>query len=117
MSDFLLDPTPKAWTRAKRFPLHLPVRYRKPHSPTWFDGRTVNISYSGVLFSAQYPLQPKTRVELRFELPVAPLGEAPAKVVGKGVVVRVEESPISGIPPALAVSVGRYRMSRGVTNS
>ena len=113
MSNSLLDQTPRASTPAKRFAVHIPVRYRKAHTSRWFEGRTENISTSGVLFSAEYPLQPKTPVELRFELPAVILGEAPGKVVCKGVVVRVEESPISGIPPALAVSVGSYRIERG----
>jgi len=113
MSDSLLELTPKASTRAKRFAVQIPVHYRKPHTSRWFEGRTENISYSGVLFRTECPLQPKTALELNFELPAALLGEAPAKMVCKGVVVRVEKSPISGIPPALAVSVRCYRMARG----
>jgi hypothetical protein len=103
----------KASTRAKRFAIHIPVRYRKPHTSKWFEGTTKNISYSGVLFRAEFPLQPKTTVELRFELPVPILGEAGGEIVCKGVVVRIEEGPISGIPPALAVSIGGYRIWRG----
>ena len=74
---------------------------------------TENISYSGVLFRAEFPLQPQTTVELRFELPAAILGEAPGEVVCKGAVVRIEEGPISGIPLALAVAIDGYRMARG----
>jgi hypothetical protein len=113
MSHSLLDQTPKGSTRAKRFAIHIPIRYRKPHTSRWFEGKTENISYSGVLFRAEIPLQPKTSVELRFELPVAILGEAGGEIVCKGVVVRMEENPISGISPALAVSIGGYRMARG----
>jgi hypothetical protein len=113
MSDSPLDQTPKASTRAKRFAIHIPVRYRKPHTSRWLEGRTENISYSGALFRAECLLQPKTTVELRFELPAAILGEAAGKVVCKGVVVRIEEGPTVGIPPALAVSIGGYHMARG----
>lgn len=112
MSNSLLEYTPRASTRAKRFAIQIPVRYRKPHTSRWFEGRTENISYSGALFRAKCLLQPKTRVELRFELPAAILGEAPGRIFGKGVVVRVEGSRIAGIPPALAVSVSGYRMAR-----
>lgn len=113
MSNSLLDQTPKGSTRAKRFAIHIPVHYRKPQTAQWFDGRTENISYSGVLFRAECLLQPKTTVEMKLELPTAILGEAPGKIVCKGVVVRREGNHRSDIPPALAVSIGGYRMTRG----
>ena len=113
MTNLLLESTPRASTRARRFTIHIPIHYRKPHTARWFEGRTENISYSGVLFRAEYLLQPKTTVELRFELPAAILGEAPGEIVCRGAVVRIEESPISSIPPALAVHIDGYRMARG----
>ncbi|MGB9485291.1 MAG: PilZ domain-containing protein [Terriglobia bacterium] len=113
MSNSLLDQASKGAARAKRFAIHIPIHYRKPQTSRWFEGRTENISYSGVLFRAEFPLQPKTTVELRFELPAAILGEAPGEVVCKGAVVRIEESPIAGIPLALAVAIDGYRMARG----
>jgi hypothetical protein len=100
-------------TRAERFAIRVPVRYREPRSSKWFEGKTENISNSGVLFRAEFPLLPKTAVEMRIELPVAVLGEAPGEIVCKGAVVRIEESPILGIPPALAVAIRGYRMARG----
>ena len=111
MSTSPLDDAPKGSTRAQRFPIHIPVRYHAPRSSRWFEGRTENISHSGVLFRAEFPLELETTVEMRFELP-AILGEAPGEIVCKGAIVRVEESPISGIPPALAVAIRTYRMSR-----
>ena len=112
MSNSPLDGAPKGSTRAERFAIHLPVRYHEPQSSRWFGGRTENISYSGVLFRAEFPLEPKTAVEMRFELPNAILGGAPGEIVCKGAIVRIEESPISGIPPALAVAIRSYRMAR-----
>ncbi len=38
--------------------------------------------------------------------------EAPCEIVCKGVIVRMEQSPIEGIPPALAVAIHDYRFSR-----
>jgi len=113
MTNLILDPMPKALTRAKRFAIQIPIRYRKPHTSRWFNGRTENISYSGVLFRAESLLQPTTTVELKFELPAAILGEAPGEILCKGAVVRIEESPVSAIPPALAVHIDGYRMARG----
>jgi len=113
MTDPRLDPVAKGASRAERFRINIPVRYHEPHSPTWFEGRTENISYSGVLLRTDASLQPKTTVELRFELPVSVLGEARGEIVCKGAVVRIEESPMSGIPSALAIAIRGYRMARG----
>ena len=113
MFNSLLEETPEVSTRAKRFAIQIPIYYRKPHASRWFEGRTKNISYSGVLFRAESLLQPTTTVELKFELPAAILGEAPGEILCKGAVVRIEESPVSAIPPALAVHIDGYRMARG----
>lgn len=113
MTNLLLEQASKRSTRAKRFAIHIPIHYRKPGTSRWFEGRTENISYSGVLFRAESLLQPVTTVELRFKLPAAILGEAPGEVVCRGAVVRIEESPISTIPPALAIHIDGYRMARG----
>ena len=112
MSDPRLDPTPKGDTRAERFAIQIPVRYHEPHSSGWFEGRTENISHSGVLFRTDSPLEPETAVEIRIELPPAILGEAPGEIICKGAIVRIEESPVAGIPPALAVKIHSYRMAR-----
>ena len=108
-----LDRATEGATRAERFAIRVPVRYREPRSSKWFEGKTENISYSGVLFRGEFPLLPKTTVEMRIELPVAVLGEAPGEIVCKGAVVRIEKSPASDIPPALAVAIRGYRMARG----
>jgi hypothetical protein len=113
MTDPRLDALPKGTTRAERFPLNIPVRYREPHDQRWFEGRTENISRSGVLLLAEASLQPKITIELRFELPITVLGEARGEVVCKGTVVRTEENPMSGIPTALAIAIRSYRMTRG----
>ena len=112
MSNPPRDHAPKVSRRAKRFAIHLPIRYRKLHTSKWFEGRTEGISYPRVLFRGEFLPQPKTTVELRIELPIAIPGEAAAEIVGKGVVARTEESPISGIPPALEVAIDCYRIAR-----
>lgn len=98
--------------RAKRFALHFPVYYREPESPTWFEGRTENISQSGLLFCGACALQLQTPVELRFELIAAVDGEVPAEVLCKGAVVRIEQSRGLETPAALAVAIKRYRLVR-----
>jgi len=113
MTDLRLEPIPKGTSRAERFPLNIPVRYREPHRPEWLEGRTGNISCSGVLLLTDASLPPKITIELRFELPVTVSGETRGEVVCKGTVVRTEENPMSGIPAALAVAIRSYRMARG----
>ena len=40
-------------TRAQRFQLHLPLKYRRLNEEKWHDGETKNISRSGLLFQAE----------------------------------------------------------------
>jgi hypothetical protein len=103
----------KASNRAERFPIQIPVRYRKPRGPVWFEGKTENISRSGVLFRTESVLSPKTTVEMRLAPRVVIKDEAPCEILCKGVVVRTEQSNIRGAPPALAVAIQHYRLSRG----
>jgi hypothetical protein len=113
MTDLRLEPIQKGVSRAERFPLNLPVRYREPHRPEWLEGTTGNISRSGVLLLTDASLPPRMTIKLRFKLPVTITGETPGEVVCKGMVVRTEENPMSGIPAALAVAIHSYRMTRG----
>jgi hypothetical protein len=103
---------PKVSDRAERFAIHLPVRYREPHSPGWFEGETENISSSGVLFRTDGPLRPKTTVEMRLALPVAIKDEGPCEIVCKGAIVRMEQNAMRGTPLALAVAIQHYRFAR-----
>ena len=111
--DPMAEGAPRASSRAERFPIHIPVRYREPRSVVWFEGKTENISRSGVLFRTESVLSPKTTVEMRFMLPAAIKDEAPCEILCKGVVVRTEQTNIRGTPPALAVKIQRYRFARG----
>jgi len=108
----MAEGVPKASNRAKRFQIHIPVRYREPGGRAWIEGKTENISRSGVLFRTESVLSPKTTVEMRLALPVVIKNEAPSEILCKGVVVRTEQSGIRGAPPALAVAIQHYRLSR-----
>jgi hypothetical protein len=109
----MAEEAPKASNRAERFQIRIPVRYREPRGRVWFEGKTVNISRSGVLFRTDSILSPKTPVEMRLALPAVIKNEAPGEVLCKGVVVRTEQSDIEGAPPALAVAIQNYRFARG----
>jgi len=113
MTDPYNDLTRKGTPRAERFPLNIPVRYREPHRPEWLEGKTANISCSGMLLHTDASLEPKITLELRIELPISVLGESRGEIVCKGTVVRTEENPLADLPTALAVAIQSYRMTRG----
>ncbi|MGA9075157.1 MAG: ATP-binding protein, partial [Candidatus Sulfotelmatobacter sp.] len=50
-----------ALSRAPRFQLHLPLKYRLLDEEKWHDGETRNISRSGLLFQAEDLLQPNVQ--------------------------------------------------------
>jgi len=98
--------------RATRFALQFPVYYREPESAIWFEGKTENISQSGLLFRAAGPLQLQTLIELKLELIAALKYEVPAQVHCKGEVVRIGESFATEFPAAVAIAIKDYRLIR-----
>jgi hypothetical protein len=102
----------EASTRAQRFPVQLPVRYRIPRSPEWFETRTENVSHTGVLFRSECILKPSTMVDVRLEIPPTNGDGTHAEVICKCEVVRVEPSRSPRIFPALAVAIHNYRFLR-----
>ena len=96
-------------TRAPRFPLQLPLRYRAVGEGTWREGRTENISRSGVLFRAENLLQVSTAVELTFMLSVADLN---SEVFCRGQVVRTVPPAGPSDPPSLAATIANYHFQR-----
>jgi len=92
--------------------VHIPVRYRLPHSPEWFEAQTENVSHTGVLFRTECILEPRTIVDVRLELPPTNGDGFHAEVVCKCEVVRVDQTYGGGIAPALAVAIHNYRLTR-----
>jgi len=106
-------PATRATQRAERFPISIPVRCRELNHPEWFEGKTDNISCSGILLHTDASIEPKITIELRIELPISVLGEGRGEIVCKGTVVRTEENPLADPPTAVAVAIRSYRMTRG----
>jgi len=102
----------KALTRAKRFFIQIPVRYRVPDSPEWLEAQTENVSYTGVLFRTKSILKPTTNLEVRLELPPTKGDGGHPEVVCKCQVVRVDKHPGRKSPTALAVAIQDYRLTR-----
>lgn len=102
----------EASTRAERFLVQIPVRYRTPHSPEWFESWTENVSHTGILFRTECIFKPNTIVEVRLELPPTTGDGTHVEVVCNCEVVRVEQTCGGGISPALAVAIHDYRLTR-----
>jgi hypothetical protein len=102
----------EATARAERFPVQIPVHYRTPRSPEWFEARTENVSHTGVLFRTEWILKPTTIVEVRLELPPTNGDGSHGEVVCTCEVVRVEQTRGGRIPPALGVAIHNYWLTR-----
>jgi signal transduction histidine kinase/CheY-like chemotaxis protein len=100
-------------SRAQRFQLQLPLKYRKLDEEKWHDGKTRNISRSGLLFQAEDPLQPNVVLEINLVLPAEIAGLSPTEVVCRGEVVRTVAEAGTEMPPALAAKILQYRFQHG----
>jgi len=100
-------------TRAQRFQLHLPLRYRRLGEKDWHVGTTENISRSGMLFQADELLQPSAQLEINLVLPQEIAGLSATEVVCRGEVVRTVEQNGSTLTPALAARILQYHFQHG----
>ena len=99
--------------RARRFNLHLPLRYRELGEKSWRPGTTENISRSGLLFQAQEMLHPNAQLEISLVLPAEIAGLAATEVICRGEVVRSIEAQGQSVPPALAAKILQYHFQHG----
>jgi PAS domain S-box-containing protein len=99
--------------RARRFNLHLPLRYRPLGEKSWRRGTTENISRSGLLFQAQEVLLPNAQLEISLVLPSEIAGLASTEVVCRGEIVRSVEMEGQGVTPALAAKILQYHFQHG----
>jgi hypothetical protein len=77
-----------------RFPIEREVRFRilsKRNAEENGDGKTVNISSSGVLFTSDQVLLPGRRLELSISWPAQLNNKCALKLVARGRIVRFEE--------------------------
>lgn len=87
-----------------RFPIEREVRYRvlnKRGGDEAGDGRTINISSSGVLFTADHILLPGKRLELSISWPAQLNNKCALKLVARGRVIRFE-------PGMAAIEIQQY---------
>jgi hypothetical protein len=83
--------------RAQRFPLDFPLHYRKSGVQYWQDGRTINMSRTGILFYADERIPSESVLDIRINFPLK------ATLVCQGSIVRTEES-------MFAVRIHRYHL-------
>ena len=102
-----------ALSRAPRFQLHLPLKYRLLDEEKWHDGETRNISRSGLLFQAEDLLQPNVQLEINLVLPAEIAGLSPTEVVCRGQIVRTVKSAGEEMQPALAAKILQYHFQHG----
>ena len=94
--------------RAQRFDIQLPLRYRVCGETAWLEGLIENISYSGVFFWAEQPLDVDTPIEMSFEMSGEVDGQVGAEVVCKGEIMRSALPTEGGPRAALAARVLEY---------
>lgn len=99
--------------RARRFNLHLPLRYRPLGEKSWRPGTTENISRSGLLFRAEEMLQPDAQLEISLVLPAEIAGLAATEVVCRGQVVRSMGAHGTEVSPSLAAKILQYHFQHG----
>jgi len=100
-------------SRAQRFRLQLPLRYRRLGEKDWHQGTTENISRSGMLFQADEALQPNSQLEINLVLPAEIAGLAATEVVCRGEVVRTVAPEAGKLSPALAARILQYHFQHG----
>jgi CheY-like chemotaxis protein len=100
-------------TRAQRFQLHLPLKYRRLDEEKWHDGQTRNISRSGLLFQAEDLLPANVQLEINLVLPAEIAGLSATEVVCRGEIVRTVKPNGEKMPPALAAKILQYHFQHG----
>lgn len=98
--------------RAERFAIETMIRYRNIGQNRWYEGKTENISGSGVLFRGKNSVGVKTRVEMIFALPNRGPGAYGANVRCFGQIVRKAPPVGAGGATGLAATIEEYCLMR-----
>ena len=94
--------------RAERFAIETQIRFRNVGQSRWYQGKTENISGSGVLFRGKNLVALRTRVEMIFALPNRGAGACGANVRCFGQVVRKALPAGPGGETGLAATIEEY---------
>jgi hypothetical protein len=86
--------------------------YRLPGHKQWRQGRTENISRSGVLFRTDYQMSLEAPIEMLLTLPVAVPGGRNASVICRGRMVRMQGVLDDDTARAVAATITNYRLTQ-----
>jgi hypothetical protein len=95
--------------RAQRFTLPSSILYRPAGEFRWREGRTENISESGVLFRGLEAITVEMAVEIMMDVPAEVLGKAAGASLGRGRIVRLEMERLDA-RPALAAAISNWEL-------
>lgn len=97
--------------RAPRYEVPISVLYRTAGESTWLEGRTVNISTSGVLVSADRVMAPQTPIELLLNIPPDATTPFAGTTICRGRIVRALGPSALASRPAFAAAILEYETS------
>ncbi len=98
--------------RAARYDIQAPLRYRRAGDVEWREGRTVNVSFTGVLFETVPPVIP-TSAGVEFVLSLPTGASASAGIVRcRGTVVRHCAPSVGGEACGVAATIDEYEFLR-----
>ena len=93
-------------TRARRFPLQLPLLFRAAVGGRWRRAKTLAISRDGLSFTARNKLPIGTRLDMRFFVGNRPVT---SEVACRGRVVRLKQPDQHSRTPTYGVTIDSYR--------
>jgi len=97
--------TPEHSPRAQRYVVPMSMLYREAGDPTWHEGRTENVSRSGVLFLAEHLIEPDTSIEMVLMIPIEIAGDTAGTAMCHGRIIRVVDPVNLEARPALAAAI------------
>ncbi len=97
------------FSRAPRFPIQIPMRFRESGAKEWHEGKSINISRTGILFRSDMDVLPKTLLEMQIILPPEIVGKKQVQVRCWGPVVRMAPLAPDNDGTASAAVILRYR--------
>jgi len=98
--------------RAPRYAIPLAVLYRASGEKTWLEGRTENISKTGVLVRAEHTLVPPTWIEMLLDIPADLPSPFSGTTICRGRIVRAVGPSTLERRPAFAATITEYETSR-----
>jgi hypothetical protein len=91
-----------------QFAVKIPVEFRRVGSKRWLMGYTEDMGSASVLLRAGEWVQPRSKIEMIFHMPV----EDPCDLVCKGVVLRVDLPAQAGLLPTISATIDDYKFCR-----